>query len=467
MKVFIYACIILILCRLMGAYVFSTFDDAYITYRYSRNVAAGVGLVYNLHEKVLGTTAPLFAIIGIIPAWLKISIPQFFLLFNIFCDLGIVYIVYRFLFAENRILLILFILLFSLDPGTNRIAIGGMEANLFLLCSLLGMVLYFNQKKSFAFLTLSVIYFLRPEALILLTILFFYEWFETKEFPVKFLLLCVFIVAPVLFAMHLYYGHAIPQSVIVKYRDGNPDFMSLIRDIFFPHISNYIIFPLAIYGMIKSFGKNKYLRICCIWLILYAGAYCIKGPWIMNWYIYSIVVIQLIFASLAIREIALLLHFNSSRNKWLLFIPVLAVLCWLFICFYKGRSGQELMYGQLKKDLDPGRNTDLKFFADDIGAIGYYSRGYIYDNLMLVTPQAIDYPNLRERIVHVHPDYLFLYTTEYHINIIIKDSTLSKNYHFLKRYSANGETNFPENIKNLTGAYHIDYILWQRNQKTP
>ncbi len=38
-------------------------DDAYITFRYARNLADGLGLVYNPGEWVLGTTAPLWATI--------------------------------------------------------------------------------------------------------------------------------------------------------------------------------------------------------------------------------------------------------------------------------------------------------------------------------------------------------------------------------------------------------------------
>ncbi|HEX9595332.1 MAG TPA: hypothetical protein VF982_00500, partial [Anaerolineales bacterium] len=38
-----------------------TIDDAYITFRYARNILAGNGLVYNPGERVLGTTTPLFA----------------------------------------------------------------------------------------------------------------------------------------------------------------------------------------------------------------------------------------------------------------------------------------------------------------------------------------------------------------------------------------------------------------------
>jgi hypothetical protein len=38
-------------------------DDAFITYRYARQIASGNGLVYNLNEHVLGTTTPLYTLL--------------------------------------------------------------------------------------------------------------------------------------------------------------------------------------------------------------------------------------------------------------------------------------------------------------------------------------------------------------------------------------------------------------------
>lgn len=52
-------------------------DDAFITYRYARNVAAGQGLVYNPGELVLSTTAPLYALLL---AALSLFVPDFHLL---------------------------------------------------------------------------------------------------------------------------------------------------------------------------------------------------------------------------------------------------------------------------------------------------------------------------------------------------------------------------------------------------
>ena len=46
-------------------------DDAYITFRYARNLVMGRGFVYNENEWVLGTTTPLFTILLAITAYLS------------------------------------------------------------------------------------------------------------------------------------------------------------------------------------------------------------------------------------------------------------------------------------------------------------------------------------------------------------------------------------------------------------
>ena len=51
------------------------FDDAWITYRYAENLAAGNGLVYNTGEYVEGSTAPLLVLLLSLFRWLGISIP--------------------------------------------------------------------------------------------------------------------------------------------------------------------------------------------------------------------------------------------------------------------------------------------------------------------------------------------------------------------------------------------------------
>ena len=45
------------------------YDDAWITYRYAYNLASGDGLVYNVGERMFGTTAPGYAVLLGVLAW--------------------------------------------------------------------------------------------------------------------------------------------------------------------------------------------------------------------------------------------------------------------------------------------------------------------------------------------------------------------------------------------------------------
>ena len=58
-----------------GLYELVNFDDPYITFRYARNWADGNGFVFNTGERVMGTTAPFYALILGAGALAGIDIP--------------------------------------------------------------------------------------------------------------------------------------------------------------------------------------------------------------------------------------------------------------------------------------------------------------------------------------------------------------------------------------------------------
>ena len=59
--------------RMLSWLALPIFDDAFITFRYARNLALGHGFVYNPGEWVLGTTAPAFGLLLAIPHLLGLS----------------------------------------------------------------------------------------------------------------------------------------------------------------------------------------------------------------------------------------------------------------------------------------------------------------------------------------------------------------------------------------------------------
>jgi len=464
MKKLFLLCISIIICRLLAAYILPTFDDAFITYRYSNNLVSGNGFVYNINEKVMGTTAPLFALLACIPIALSIPVAKFFVAFNLLCDLGTFYLIYKYFLKKELLPSILFAFFFAAEPHINRISIGGMEANLFCLASLSGIVLYLNNKRTYAVIVITAAYFLRPEAVILMAIIFVHEIYTTKKIPLKHLLISLAVLLIPLLVIYLYYGQILPQSVVAKGDRGRARIDQLLKNILFPNPLYFGFLLLSIISFI-NFRKNKYFVLTGTWAFLFITAYFVSGAKVWTWYVFSIEVVLLAFSAALLPSI--LQRFALIKNikpEVYYVLPVMAMLAWFCMSVYKGRSHVEkYVYSALDKDFDTLSNRKLVFLADDIGALGYFTKAYIYDNLRLVTPEAADFKTTYERIISVKPDYLFLYTMPRYTNLIKNDSVLSANYYFLKRYSVNGDTALPVAYKRTDSiGYRQDYILYKR-----
>src|SRR5207245_8787439 len=123
--------------RLAGIYTTHLFDDAFITFRYSENLAHGRGLVYNPDVRTLGTTAPLFALLLAGARLLGVSVPAASVLIGIASDvasgLAIYWLVRRALRVSASVLAVA---IFAVDPHVIRVGGGGLESGLFLSLSL-------------------------------------------------------------------------------------------------------------------------------------------------------------------------------------------------------------------------------------------------------------------------------------------------------------------------------------------
>src|SRR2546421_2455442 len=114
-------------------------DDAYITFRYARNLAEGLGLVYNPGEWVLGTTAPLWAIL--LGAGYRVGLtdlPWLATAISALCDAAstalLVYLGLR--MGWRPVGAALVGLAWAINPMSIAFATGGMETSLFVLMTL-------------------------------------------------------------------------------------------------------------------------------------------------------------------------------------------------------------------------------------------------------------------------------------------------------------------------------------------
>lgn len=107
----------LVIGRVFGMYIRHPYDDAFITFRYAQNLAAGHGLVYNIGERILGTTSPLFALILSLPALLGLDLPLVAQILNILFDCLTLFLVF---YWAKRNSMVLAAVLFALFLPVNR-----------------------------------------------------------------------------------------------------------------------------------------------------------------------------------------------------------------------------------------------------------------------------------------------------------------------------------------------------------
>ena len=208
----------------------NTVDDAYITFRYARNLANGVGFVYNAGERVLGTTTPAYTLL--LAALSRLSgftdYPRLALIVNTLCDAVTFGLLVRLVtrLTDLRWLGLSAALLFALDGRTLDFSTGGMESSFNVMAIILTLMLFFEGRAWLTALAAGLVVLIRPDGLTLAAAIFA-GWGVTAlrranwnlrqaSWPWKEAALFAAVVAPWLIFATLYFGHPVPQSVLAK-----------------------------------------------------------------------------------------------------------------------------------------------------------------------------------------------------------------------------------------------------------
>ncbi len=305
-----------------------TIDDAFITFRYARNILAGNGFVYNPGEQVLGTTTPLYTIlltiISIALGGKDAPFPLIAMVVNALADGLACALLYQLgVRLKHPLAGMATAIVWAIAPFSVTFAIGGLETSVYVL--LLVATVYTslsNQNIPAAFLG-ALAFLTRPDALILLLPLMLARaWMVWKERQRSFIcqevsqsatgsrrqmllwaelgafFLPVFVW--ITFAT-LYFGNPLPHSITAKalaYR--LPSNAALIRFLqhyatpFLEHLTlgiywigvGLIIHPFfSIAGGIQllKISQRAWPLIAYPWL--YFAAFTIANPLIFRWYL--------------------------------------------------------------------------------------------------------------------------------------------------------------------------------------
>lgn len=262
-----------------------SFDDAFITYRYAKNLLMGNGFVYNVGERHLGTTTPLFVLLLTFFGFFYSDIPFWGSLLSLI-SLGLTsFFTYKLLSqCTNYWGGICSIPLVILNP--IFISTIGNESNLLIFFLVSQYYFYINDRKK-TFAVLSALGILtRGEGILLPIIIFLFEVIKRikgKKISVTPWLILIILIVPWLIFSKIYFGSFLPYSLKVKIlQTRNPRYVVDIT--FFGDItknfwkalsintfSRIILLSVFLYGLGKSLLDRKFIHLTLSIMAFFAG----------------------------------------------------------------------------------------------------------------------------------------------------------------------------------------------------
>jgi arabinofuranosyltransferase len=442
-----------------------TIDDAYITFRYARNLAAGQGPVFNAGQRVLGTTTPLYmgllSLVSLPFGAERAPYPEIASAVNAAAD-------------GATCVLLVFVgavlgfpgagwaaaLAWAVSPMSVTFAVGGLETSVYIL--LLVGIFYFRLQGRLLWLGVAsgLALLARPDALLFLGLI----WvdltlsagfrsgrraaFRAAVLPA--IPLLILTLPWFLFAAG-YYGSPLPHSMFAKvlaYHLNRGD--GLIRLLqhygtpFFEHLTlgtGILMLTIPLYMFLSALAISAARRRPGAWTglafpWLYLLVFALVNPLIFRWYLAT--PLPFYFLSIFLGLGTLLRPVNPpapvGRLRRFFFAGIALLLAGLSLREWSlspdhGPNAPapnmawirlELLYRRVAEDLQPHLQAGSRIAAGDVGVLGYFTGAGILDTVGLNSAEAAKYYPLPDSlyagnyaippdlILDERPDYLVM-----------------------------------------------------------
>jgi hypothetical protein len=478
-----------IVCRICAVRSAPTYDDAFITYRYAHNLAAGAGLVFNPGapwEPVLGTTTPLYALVLAGLAWTGANLVAAALVLDILLDAVTAVLLPRF-FAFARAPSALALLAFAAFPPLVRITVGGMESPLFVLSGVAAVLALGSGRTLLAGVLASVACLVRPEGVLLCAILFVVlavRGRTARRDLARFVMPVIVIGGVSVAVLTSVYGTPIPQSVLAKsaMRQGDPLHESVLRwktillQSFLPHVALLPLLPFVIAGAWSALRRDGPLRWFSLWALAITASYLVARPHTWGWYYCVPLTAWAAWLGLgasralpwiaerwsSVRPGSALVDRLASRGPQML--ALLAMVAAVLAGMRFRSVVDERVYAPLQAwaRATSQREPHARILASDIGAIGWAWKGTVLDSEGLVWPQALELKHPDAMIETQDPEYVLLVAERPRLRHFRARPDLFARYEAVARFSVSGAIQLDPTPEEVPIDWSQDYIAYRR-----
>lgn len=414
-----------------------TIDDAFITFRYARNIVEGNGFVYNPGTRTLGTTTPLYTLLmaGIGGITGSDAYPWFALVVNAAADAITAALLALLAWHVSGRVIVAAIAgaLWAVSPMSVTFAVGGMETSVAVLWMVAAMAAYVFARDGWMAVFAALGVLTRIDALLWAgPLLLHHAWttWRAQATPGAGLIRRIpwrtwAIFGGLLIPWHLfslsYFGVLITSSVgakrVVYHVDDLQALTRLLQHYatpFFEHdaigipgiVIGIVLYPaLAAIGLFFVAKRMPRLVPFAAYPWIYLVVFSAMNPLIFRWYL--VPPLPGYFLSILIGAWALVDALGS--NRCVAFVLTAAGGVWLALSLNAwvlhpdhgpDRPAPEMAWHKIELlyqavgeriRATEGVTRETVVAAGDIGAIGYFTEAHILDTIGLVTPEMTAY----------------------------------------------------------------------------
>lgn len=429
----------------------ATEEDFYITLRHAENLVAGHGLVFNVGERTLGTTTPLYALLLAMFHLLRLDPVLCGKLVGIAAEAGSCVLLVRVgrHFGRNRAGVLAGFCL-AIAPVNLIESVKGMEVSLVAFAVLATWTAYIERRDNLAWVCCSAVALLRPDGLMVAVLLGLACTLRDRRLAWRGFAAFVLLVGAWYVFATAYYGSPLPTTLEAKMvvygwhkRELFPNLLPFLQLMTRNPLSLglFLGFLLFLYQSLRAILSKsnppnavitKSLAPATLWVLFHYTAMAFSKVFLFGWYFHPPTPIYYLGAMLGWgltfenQIVSLWRRLTSKPMLSLLItralIPMMALIIFLRVqaTLRDSQRVETTLRIPIGLWLRENASPNDRVMLEPIGYIGYFSRLRVLDTVGLVSPEVLsayqkEEPAPYHRIwTKYKPEWILLRTGEWH-----------------------------------------------------